>query len=134
MQLYGEHNVPWGKHEDLQRFWAMLAHMHVLHRTQRFDLLGARLGQYLKAVEQTVYAGSDWTVGWQLTGLPEPRAKKRPGRGLTTPQEFASSVDYVKEMRQLEEAPWKASQPSKPNPKDPKGKGKGKDQGDQEQP
>ena len=115
----------------------MLANLHLLHHTKRFDRLGARVGQFLKATVQTVFAGGDWTVGWQLTGLPDPRPKKRPGRGLIAPQEFASSVAYVKEMRSLEEASWKASQPTKQpyiNPKTgkPKGGGKGKNKGEDE--
>ena len=82
----------------------MIAALHSLSRAKNHKLLDARLGQYLKAIEQSVLARGSWQMAWLLTGLPEPRPQGHVNQGLAHPAEFAAGVAFMRETRVLEEA------------------------------
>ena len=68
-----------------------------------FKMVNARIGQYLKTIEQSTLAGGSWKMAWLLTGLPEPRPQGQINQGLTHPSEFAAGVAYLKETKVLEQ-------------------------------
>eukprot|EP00971_Amphidinium_carterae_P151484 3003437-Amphidinium_carterae.1 len=70
---YFQERVVFGRHVELERFAHLLCHLHSLHRSQQYELLGAKISQFMKATEQTVLHGGSWRVSWSLTGVPEPR-------------------------------------------------------------
>ena len=151
MEEYGRRRVRWGNHlRDGEKMWAMLCSFHALHRSiptedlsplasHRTALLGARIGQCLKAMERYA-ADSSWTLAWLATGLQDPRPSNRlMNMGLAHPSELASQSAYLREMASLESVRWwndgggkgnqwqNQNQWQDPNPKggkDPKGKGK----------
>eukprot|EP00971_Amphidinium_carterae_P347788 6489977-Amphidinium_carterae.4 len=108
---YFQERVNFGKHHDLERFAHLICHLHSLHRTQQHDLLGARLAQYLKAIEQTVLHNGSWRVSWSLTGVPEPKPSGSLHQGLTTPHELAATVQYLKDAKLVEELVRKETAP-----------------------
>ena len=101
--------------ETLERMWDMLGCLHTLDVKGQKSLLSAKLRQFLKTIEQVNLADGDWEVPWLLTGLPDPRPRKRIGTGLIHPAEWAANVGHVREAYALEKALA-----------DRKGKGKGK--------
>ena len=106
MEAYGRQVLKFGRLVEHERMWCLLASLHTLHRRgpSAFSLMGAKIGQYLKAVETSVACGGNWEMAWLYTDLPEPRPRGRPGRGLAHPTEFAAGVSYLREMRALEDA------------------------------
>ena len=44
MALCGRQRISFGRLESHERFWEMLSALHALHRSQQYDLLGARIG------------------------------------------------------------------------------------------
>eukprot|EP00971_Amphidinium_carterae_P034656 682216-Amphidinium_carterae.1 len=111
VQRYGQARVRWGRLECHERSFAMLASLHSLAMRQEWDLLSAKVCQYLKAVEQSAQMGGTWKVPWLLTGLQEPRPGQGFGRGLVHAAEVAAASAYVKEMRTLEESMAKEGAP-----------------------
>jgi len=108
MTLYGERCVHFDNvrqkemSETFHKFWVMLSALHALDCDGQHALLGARLRQFLKAVEQCVAAGGSWKLAWLLTGLPDPHPRNAPGVGLLHPSEFAAAASFVREMDALE--------------------------------
>ena len=143
MDLYGRQQIYFGKLTDHQRMWTMLSALHALDRRREHDLLGAKLRQCLKAVEQSVNSGGRWEIGWLFTGLPDPRPTRKPSQGLAHPAEYAVAISRVRENQTLESAiastekaeSWWAWQPKTGSKGDKtkggkdKGKGKDKDKG-----
>ena len=80
----------------------MLAAMHAVHRRgeAHFWELGMLLDQCFKASEARL-RDRDWTVGWALTGLPDPRPQPLAERGLSHPSEYAAGIARLKEMQAL---------------------------------
>eukprot|EP00971_Amphidinium_carterae_P088886 1759175-Amphidinium_carterae.1 len=101
MALYGERHIRFGRLETHERTWHMLSALHSLSRTGQWTLLSARLGQYLKAVEQSVSCGGSWGLAWPLTGLAPLRGG---GQGLAHHAEYAAGIAYLKDMSALSEA------------------------------
>eukprot|EP00971_Amphidinium_carterae_P327122 6458298-Amphidinium_carterae.1 len=101
MSLYGERHIRFGRLETHERAWQMLASLHSLSRTGQWTLLSAKLGQYLKALEQSVACGGAWTLAWPLTGLAPIRGG---GQGLAHHTEYAAGIAYLKDMSALNEA------------------------------
>ena len=56
------------------------------------ELLGARIGQALKAAETAVHCNGRWDVAWQYTNLSEVRPRAGRVRGLAHPVEFAAAA------------------------------------------
>eukprot|EP00971_Amphidinium_carterae_P352298 6492534-Amphidinium_carterae.2 len=108
---YFQERVSFGRHSDLERFAHLLCHLHALHRTQQVDLLGARISQYLKALEQTVLHGGSWRVSWALTGVPEPHPTGALHQGLSSAAELAASVQYMKDAKTIEDLVKKETMP-----------------------
>ena len=105
MTLYGRQRIRFRRLEDHERFGEMLASLHALHRSQQYDLLVARIGQFLKATRQSVNANGPWRLAWLITGLPDPRPRAgQAARGLARPAEFAASVACLRETEALESA------------------------------
>eukprot|EP00971_Amphidinium_carterae_P301282 5985953-Amphidinium_carterae.2 len=102
-QRYGTERIRFQRFPDLERMWCMLASLHSLHRSGQYDLIGARISQYLKCIEQTVCAGGSWKMSWTLTGLPDPRPGGGVHQGLATPAELAASMQWVKDTRAVDE-------------------------------
>ncbi|CAK0862453.1 unnamed protein product, partial [Prorocentrum cordatum] len=65
--------IRFGRFEDRGRLWEMLASLRALRRSRQCDLLGARIGQFLKAKQQSVTASGYWRVAWAVVGAPGPR-------------------------------------------------------------
>ena len=119
--------------------------MYVHHQRGEHAIGGPRIRQFLKVLEQLSYYEGDWEFPWLISGLPDPRPKRRVGGGLLHPSEFAANVAHIKETAALETVlaqrrqGWKPHVPPKvppndPPPKGPKGggkdkKGKDKDKG-----
>ena len=105
LQAYGERSIRWQlNQEDLRRMWAMLASLHSLHRNGQFDILGARVAQYAKAVEITANQNGSWQTSWPLTGMPEVLPKRaRLEEALAHPAECAAVGSHVREQRAPEE-------------------------------
>eukprot|EP00971_Amphidinium_carterae_P349725 6491184-Amphidinium_carterae.1 len=97
LQRYGQERLKWGKHTDLQRFFWMVSALHALHRSGQMELLGAKLGQFAKAIEVTLLMQGHWSVAWQLTGIAEPLPHSALHAGLAHPTELSSSLAYLKE-------------------------------------
>ena len=76
--------------------------LHSLDVQGNHKLLSAKLRQYLKAVEQVNLTEGDWEMPWLLTGLPDPRPRKRVGTGLLHPAEWAANVSHLREAYALE--------------------------------
>eukprot|EP00971_Amphidinium_carterae_P007500 148835-Amphidinium_carterae.2 len=106
---YGMEKINFGKHGDLKKFWFLLSTLHALHRGGKIQLLGAKIAQFLKAVEVTVVMGGHWSVSWALTGVADPDPSSSVHGGLTTPLEVATAIAFVKDAKVLEEATKKAS-------------------------
>eukprot|EP00971_Amphidinium_carterae_P221605 4398914-Amphidinium_carterae.3 len=102
-QRYGAERIRFQKFPDLERFWCMLAALHALHRGGQYDLMGARVSQFLKCIEQTVCASGSWKMSWSLSGLPDPRPGAGVHHGLATPAEIAASVQWVKDSKAVDE-------------------------------
>jgi len=108
MSLYGERCVkfnnvqPKERGEDYLRFWEMFAALHALHSAGQHELLGAKLRQFLKSIEQAAQARGSWRLAWLMTGLPDPLPQGTPGTGLLHPAELAAAAGYVREMDTLE--------------------------------
>eukprot|EP00971_Amphidinium_carterae_P097305 1925456-Amphidinium_carterae.1 len=109
---YGLEKVNFGKHADLRRFWFLLAALHALHRGGEMSLLGARIAQFLKALEVAVAMNGNWTVAWTLTGIANPDPTSSIHGGLATPLEVATAIAFVKDTRVLEEAARKTNAPA----------------------
>eukprot|EP00971_Amphidinium_carterae_P347798 6489992-Amphidinium_carterae.1 len=106
---YGQERIAFGRHQDLKRMWYLLSSLHALHRGGKFPLLGARIAQYLKAVEVATTMGGSWSVAWPLTGVADPDPSSSVHGGLTTPLEVATAIAYVKDAKVLEEASKKVT-------------------------
>eukprot|EP00971_Amphidinium_carterae_P214965 4266026-Amphidinium_carterae.1 len=100
---YGAERIRFQRFPELERFWCMMACLHALHRAGQYDLMGARVSQFLKSIEQTVCAGGSWRMSWTLTGLPDPRPGGGVHQGLATPAEIAASMQWVKDTRAVDE-------------------------------
>eukprot|EP00971_Amphidinium_carterae_P170056 3369557-Amphidinium_carterae.1 len=100
---YFAERVAFGRHVELERFAHMLCALHALHRTGQHELLGARVSQFLKAVEQTALHNGSWRISWSLTGLPEPRPSGALNQGLSCASELAASVQFLKDAKTIEE-------------------------------
>ena len=103
LQEYGRQQIRVGQLDTHEYMWTMICTLHSLHRSNQVALLGAKLGQYAKAIEASVRAKGRWEYAWLFTGEEDPRAKGAGRRGLTHPAEFAAAVAYTKEVRALEE-------------------------------
>lgn len=93
MQEYGRQKL-WSvvrNQAGLERMWSLFAHLHVLHRRRQHGLLGARLGQFLKAVEATA-------------GILDSRPRSGGAGGLVHPAEFAAVVAFGRELRSMEDS------------------------------
>eukprot|EP00971_Amphidinium_carterae_P016429 324473-Amphidinium_carterae.2 len=101
---YGLEKIHWGKHLDLKRFWFLLSSLHALHRSNKVHLLGAKIAQYLKAVEIATAMGGQWTVAWALTGVPDPDPSGSIHNSLASPLEVATAIAFMKDTKILEEA------------------------------
>eukprot|EP00971_Amphidinium_carterae_P285719 5673079-Amphidinium_carterae.2 len=124
MALYGERHIRFGKLETHERAWHMLSSLHSLSRTGQWTLLSARLGQYLKALEQSVSCGGSWGLAWPLTGLAPLRGG---GQGLAHHSEYAAGIAYLKDMSALNDAMRKSETPGAPSGgSSPPGTGGGK--------
>ena len=118
LDLYGQRRIVWHQGpggEDLERFFAMLAHLHALDRQGKHTLVGAKIGQFVKAIEQVNLSKGRWEAAWLFTGLPDPRPKRRLDAGLAHPAEFAASVSYLREINTLDDAAWKHVQQQNQN-------------------
>jgi len=108
MAFYGERCVRFEnvrqreQAEIFQKVWVMFSALHALDASGQTDLMGAKLRQCLKAIEQAVAAGGSWKLAWLLTGLPDPNPRNAPGVGLVHPAEFAAAASFVREMDTLE--------------------------------
>eukprot|EP00971_Amphidinium_carterae_P312682 6214702-Amphidinium_carterae.1 len=102
-QRYGAERIRFQRFPDLEKFWCMLAALHALHRSGQNELVGARISQFLKCIEQTVCAGGSWKMSWTLTGLPDPRPSGGVHQGLATPAELAAGMQWVKDTRAVDE-------------------------------
>jgi len=76
--------------EIYQKVWAIFSALHALDASGQTDLMGAKLRQCLKAIEQAVAAGGSWRLARLLTGLPDPNPRNAP------------AASYVREMDTLE--------------------------------
>eukprot|EP00971_Amphidinium_carterae_P091285 1806783-Amphidinium_carterae.1 len=113
MSLCGERHIRFGRLETHERTWHMLASLHSLSRTGQWTLLSAKLGQYLKALEQSVACGGGWSLAWPLTGLAPIRGG---GQGLAHHTEYAAGIAYLKDMTALQEAIKKSESPAATGP------------------
>eukprot|EP00971_Amphidinium_carterae_P346742 6488398-Amphidinium_carterae.1 len=104
VQRYSQERIRWGKLETHERAFSMMASLHSLAMRGEWQLLTAKVCQYLKALEQSALMQGGWRVPWLLTGLQDPRPGQGFGRGLVHAAEVAAASAYVKEMRTLEEA------------------------------
>ena len=85
--------------------WAMMASLHALHRSGQHDLVGAKVSQFLKAIELSARSGGSWKFAWLLTDLPEPRPRHGGvSESLAHPAEFAASAAFLREQATLEAA------------------------------
>lgn len=89
---------------DLERTWSLLSHLHELHRRGQHELLGARFGQFFKAVEAAAHAGGRWDIAWTYAGIPDPRPWPGGAGGLVHPAEFAAAAALGPELRSLEDS------------------------------
>eukprot|EP00971_Amphidinium_carterae_P281034 5580056-Amphidinium_carterae.1 len=138
MSTYASQRIRFGRLSDHQRMWSMLASLHSLHRSGDYDMLGARIGQCLKAVEASVALSGGWELAWLYTGLPDPINAGGLHRGLSSLGEVAAAAGYLRDMQVVEASLKRASstpsgapspdagqeRPGKKPPKANKGKGK----------
>jgi len=123
MSLYGERCVkfsnvhPKERSEDCIRFGEMLSALHGLHYAGQHELVGAKLRQFLKSIEQSTQARGSWRMAWLMTGLPDPLPQGTPGTGLLHPAEFAAAAGFVREMDNLEAIARKHMPKGGPPPK-----------------
>ncbi|CAK0860694.1 unnamed protein product, partial [Prorocentrum cordatum] len=98
MALYGRQMTRFGRLEERERFWEMLASLRALRGPQRFDLFGARIGQFMAATQQSVNSHGSWRLVWLITGFPDPRSRSgRPPGGPARAAGVAASVAYLRE-------------------------------------
>lgn len=103
MAEYGRQKIRFGKHADLEKFFAILAHLHAVHRRgpKYHALLGAKIGQALKAVQRCNADNGSWDIAWLGTGIPDPRPSRVMAPGLQHPAEMAAQAAYLREMHTL---------------------------------
>jgi len=101
---YGRRYLRFNKLYDLERAWAMMAHLHTLYMggEDNFDAIGAKVCQFMKSIECAAQCQGRWDLAWLYAGLPEPRPRAL-DRGLAHPVEFAANVAYLKELRTVED-------------------------------
>eukprot|EP00971_Amphidinium_carterae_P037512 737606-Amphidinium_carterae.1 len=90
----------------------MLAALHSLHRSGQTELLGAKIGQFAKAIEVALLMQWHFAVAWQLTGIAEPLPHSALHAGLAHPTELSSSLAYLKEVKLMEEAAKRGGLPT----------------------
>eukprot|EP00971_Amphidinium_carterae_P185695 3687043-Amphidinium_carterae.2 len=135
MATYGAQRVRFGRLSDHHRMWAMLSSLHALHRANNHVMVGARIGQCLKAIEASVSLSGSWELPWLYTGIADPINAGGLHRGLTTPSEVAAAAGFLRDMAAVEaslkrSSPGGTATPSSDVPgdkkaKNPKGKAKG---------
>ena len=103
LELYGQQKVRFGQLERHQYMWQMVCCLHSLHRAGEHAQVGAKLGQFAKAIEASVMSKGRWDYAWLYTGLEDPRAHLSGAKGLIHPAEFTAAVAYTREVRSLDE-------------------------------
>eukprot|EP00971_Amphidinium_carterae_P351545 6492159-Amphidinium_carterae.1 len=134
MATYGAQRVRFGRLADHQRMWSMMANLHSLHRAGNHAMVGARIGQCLKAIEASVSLAGNWELAWLYTGIPDPLGVGGLHRGLSTPTEVAAAAGFLRDMQAVEASLKRSSgsaggvpladAPADKKPTKPKGKGK----------
>eukprot|EP00971_Amphidinium_carterae_P079196 1567043-Amphidinium_carterae.2 len=139
MAAYGAQKIRFGRLTDHHRMWAMMASLHALHRAGNHPMVGARIGQCLKAIEASVALSGNWEMPWLYTGLPDPVSVGGLHRGLCSPGEVAAAAGFLRDIQTVESSLKKSGSASGaaastdvPGDKDkksnkPKGKGKDKE-------
>eukprot|EP00971_Amphidinium_carterae_P222062 4408304-Amphidinium_carterae.2 len=82
--LYAQQRIRFGNKLDLERMFHMLAALHSAHRAGEHALVGARISQYMKAVEQATHQGGNWRLAGAVSVRSISKRQQSSGRADQT--------------------------------------------------
>eukprot|EP00971_Amphidinium_carterae_P193762 3844705-Amphidinium_carterae.1 len=112
LQQYAATRINFRRLDTHEKSFYMMAALHSHMMRGEHALALAKVCQFMKALEQSVQQDGSWKSAWLLSGLPDPRPP--PGgyqQGLSHSAELGLTAAYLKELKLLEEAAKKESDP-----------------------